>query len=117
MGLYIERLDRLHYQGGCLMAISKKTGREYQSRRDRGIKPSNRRYEKQTFPPGFDQWGQPNTCGVIDKATGKECPEPNAEAYSRCEFHQEEAERAQGVQKRPLNPSPRDPNGETGTSK
>lgn len=47
------------------MAISKKTGREYQSRRERGHRVTK-------YPKGYDQWGMPIICGVPD-ADGNEC--------------------------------------------
>lgn len=76
------------------MAISKKTGREYQSRKERGYGPAKRRYKAQKYPKGFDRLGQPNTCGVTDERTGKACPDSVVEPYRRCQYHQDLAERA-----------------------
>ena len=70
------------------MAISKRTGREYQSRREMGYRPQKRGYKLERYPKGYDRLGQPTICGVIDPETGKECPEPNWEHYVRCEYHQ-----------------------------
>lgn len=55
------------------MATSRKTGREYQSRREREYKPVERTYKPTKYPQGFDTWGQPIICGVRD-ADGNECP-------------------------------------------
>ena len=71
------------------MAISKATGREYESRREKGYKADKWAYRVARYPKGFDRWGQPNTCGIVDPTTGKECPEPNVESCVRCELHQE----------------------------
>ena len=70
------------------MATSKSSGREYESRRERGTRPDKRAYKPTRYPKGFDRWGQPTTCGVIDEATGKECPDPVEELRQRCESHQ-----------------------------
>ena len=48
------------------MAFSNKQGREYQSRRERG-------YRTTKFPKGYDKWGMPIICGLID-ADGNERP-------------------------------------------
>ncbi len=82
------------------MAISKRSGREYQSRRERGYQKPNskRRRGRQRYPKGYDRWGQPNTCGVIDPVTGRECPRPNAEGRCRCESHQRALEVARSQQ-------------------
>ncbi|MFP3882939.1 MAG: hypothetical protein ACLFRT_15340 [Actinomycetota bacterium] len=74
------------------MAISKKTGREYQSRRERGYKPSRRSARRVKFPKRYDRWGQPAICGVIDPDTGKECDQPSASPACRCEYHEELAQ-------------------------
>ena len=70
------------------MAISKSSGREYESRRDRGTRPDKRPYKVTPYPRGFDRWGQPIICGVIDQETGKECRDPVVELRHRCEYHQ-----------------------------
>ena len=70
------------------MAISKATGREYESRREKGYKPDKRAYLVARYPKGFDRWGQPTICGVIDGATGEECREPVVELRHRCVYHQ-----------------------------
>ena len=70
------------------MARSKRTGREYESRREKGYRPDKRDYKPERYPDGFDRWGQPTTCGVIDPETGKECPELRWEHHARCEYHQ-----------------------------
>ncbi len=79
------------------MAISKKSGREYQSRRDRGYGPAKRRYKAQKYQKGLDRLGQPNTCGVLDPATGDECPRPIADTWARCAYHQSLWEQAQSA--------------------
>ncbi len=80
------------------MAKSKKTGREYQSRKERGYQPEKRRYEKRTFSSKYDKWGQPITCGVIDNDTGIECPRRSDPPFRyRCEYHQELYERDHAV--------------------
>ena len=71
------------------MAISKRTGREYISRREKGVRPQKQAHKPMRYPKGFDRLGQPNTCGIIDPATGVECPEPNVESCVRCELHQQ----------------------------
>lgn len=75
------------------MARSKRTGKEYESRREKGYRPDKRPYKPTKYPKGFDKLGQPTTCGVEDKVTGKECPKPVAELRHRCEYHQELHER------------------------
>ena len=62
------------------MAYSKKTGREYQSRRERG-------YRVTKYPKGYDRWGMPTICGLID-ADGNECL--NDSIYGLCDDHKEE---------------------------
>ena len=70
------------------MAISKSSGREYESRRERGTRPDKRPYKPTRYPNGYDRWGQPTICGVIDDETGKECRDPVAELRHRCQYHQ-----------------------------
>ena len=67
------------------MAISKKTGRKYDSRRDRGLQPTK-------YPKGYDRWGYPIICGVRC-SDGTECPNPSRAGWGRCEYHQEEYDR------------------------
>jgi hypothetical protein len=70
------------------MAISRKSGWEYESRRERGTRPDKRPYKPARYPAGFDRWGQPTICGVIDEFTGKECRDPVEELRHRCPHHQ-----------------------------
>ena len=70
------------------MAISRSSGREYESRRERGTRPDKRAFKPTRYPAGFDSLGQPTNCGVIDPETGKECRERVAELRHRCEHHQ-----------------------------
>ena len=70
------------------MAISKSSGREYESRRERGTRPDKRPYKPARYPAGFDSLGQPAICGVIDPETGKECRDPVENLRYRCEYHQ-----------------------------
>ena len=69
------------------MAFSNKQGREYQSRRERGYKPT--KYSK-----GYDRWGMPIICGLID-ADGNECLTKTF-SYGLCDKHQEERDRKLG---------------------
>lgn len=69
------------------MAISKKTGREYQSRCDRGYAAAQLTYKPTRYPKGFDRWGQPITCGVRDE-DGNECRRRVVGIDPRCEYHQ-----------------------------
>lgn len=71
------------------MATSKSTGREYESRREKGYRSDKRPYKPTRYPKGFDRWGQPNICGVFDTDTGNECRDPISEGFGRrCEYHQ-----------------------------
>lgn len=74
------------------MAISKKTGRTYTSRRENGYRNTNKRPKRQKHPKGYDRWGQPTICGVVGE-DGEECREPIGEVGYRCDFHREEHER------------------------
>lgn len=78
------------------MATSKKTGREYRSRRDRGYTAAKRTYKPTRYPKGFDRWGQPVTCGVRD-AEGKECRARVVGAGPRCEYHEQVHESRRGL--------------------
>ena len=69
------------------MAFSYKQGREYQSRRERG-------YRTTKFPKGYDRWGMPIICGLID-ADGTECLNKTS-SYGLCDEHQEERDRKLG---------------------
>lgn len=86
------------------MAISKKTGRQYQSRKERGYGPAKRRFKAQRYPKGFDRWGQPTICGVVDEGSGKACPDPVVEPHRRCQYHQDLSERAWRRSRDPGNP-------------
>jgi hypothetical protein len=68
------------------MAYSKKTGREYQSRRERG-------YRIPKSPKGYDRLWMPTVCGLID-ADGNECL--NDSVYGLCDEHYEERMRRLG---------------------
>ena len=66
------------------MAFSRKQGREYRSRRERG-------YRTTKFPAGYDRWGMPIICGYID-ADGNECLEKTS-SYGLCDEHRQERRR------------------------
>ena len=83
------------------MAISKTSGQEYESRREKGYRPDKRPYKPTRYPKGFDRWGQPTICGVIDEETGDECRDPVAELRHRCEYHQALHEQEQSRTEQP----------------
>ncbi len=53
------------------MAFSYKTAREYQGRRERGYKTTK-------FPKGYDRWGMPIICGLIDADGNESLTRPRA---------------------------------------
>ncbi len=70
------------------MAFSRKTGREYQSRQDRGLRPTK-------YPEGYDRFGMPIICGLLDDE-GNEC-QTVVSLYGLCDAHEEERRRREGT--------------------
>lgn len=74
------------------MAKSKKTGQDYQSRREAG-------YRTAKYPKGFNSRGYPTGCDVID-LEGNKCPDRTS--LGICEYHREELDRQ--TERWPINP-------------
>jgi len=66
------------------------------NRRRRGLqKRQNLGYKPPKYPKGYDRWGMPIICGLID-ADGNECLNKTS-SYGLCDEHREERHRELGL--------------------